>query len=127
KGHVILRLLHADLPRGLERSLDATEYLGPVKVISTYRDPDGSGAVRVDVDLAQDVPNRVRVDGNRLYWDFQKQIVNMGALEKMSGTAHVRAQSLVPAARFIAARTFAGFHMGPVLLHAQAAQTLGPG
>jgi type IV pilus assembly protein PilQ len=123
-----LRLLHADLPRGLERSLDATEYLGPVRIISTYRDPDGSGAVRVDVDLAEDVPNKVRQDGSRLYWDFQKQIVNMGALEERPKTvAHLRAQSL-PRAWFMPARTFAGFKIQPLaLLNAQAAQTLGGG
>ncbi len=76
-----LRLLHADLPRGLEQSLDATEYLGPVRVISTYPDPGARGSVRVDVDLADDVPNKVRQDGGRLYWDFQKsRKLNMGTL-----------------------------------------------
>ena len=106
-GHkVTLRLLHADLPRGLERSLDATEYLGPVKVISTYRDPDGSGAVRVDVDLAEEVPNKVRQDGSRLYWDFQKQIVNIG--------------------RVVRGKFSAGYTFNPsLLISAQAAQALG--
>src|SRR5262249_25196612 len=45
-GRATLHLLHAELPRGLERSLDATEYLGPVKVISTYRDPGTARSVR---------------------------------------------------------------------------------
>jgi type IV pilus assembly protein PilQ len=67
-----LRLEHSDLSEGLERNLDATEYLGPVKVITSYRDPALRSTVRVDVDLAEDVPNRVRVDGGRIFWDFQK-------------------------------------------------------
>ncbi|HXU82483.1 MAG TPA: type IV pilus secretin PilQ [Polyangia bacterium] len=106
-GHkVTLRLLHADLPRGLERSMDATEYLGPVKVISTYRDPDGSGAVRVDVDLAEEVPNKVRQAGSRLYWDFQKQIVNIGHTAR--------------------GKFSAGYTLSPsFLITAQAAQALG--
>jgi type IV pilus assembly protein PilQ len=103
---VTLRLPHADLPSGLERSMDATEYLGPVKVISTYR--DGSGAVRVDVDLAEEVPNRVRQDGNRLYWDFQKKIVNMG-------------QGQIARAHYTA-----GYTISPSLfLHVQVAQAAG--
>ena len=67
-----LRIEHSDLPESLARNLDATEYLGPVKIISSYRDPAVRSTVRVDVDLAEDVPNRVRLDGNRIFWDFQK-------------------------------------------------------
>lgn len=67
-----LRLEHSELPDNLARNLDATEYLGPVKIISSYRDPSARATVRVDVDLAEDVPNRIRVDGNRIFWDFQK-------------------------------------------------------
>ncbi len=72
-GHRLsLRIEHSELPESLARNLDATEYLGPVKIISSYRDPTAQSTVRVDVDLAEDVPNRVRVDGNRIFWDFQK-------------------------------------------------------
>jgi type IV pilus assembly protein PilQ len=67
-----LRLDHTDLPDSLARNLDATEFLGPVKIISSYRDPAARTTVRIDVDLAEDVPNRIRLDGNRIYWDFQK-------------------------------------------------------
>jgi type IV pilus assembly protein PilQ len=80
-GRVTLRLLRTDLPAGLERSLDATEFLGPVRIISSYRDPAMRGAVRIDVDMAEDVPNDVRIEsaatedrplGTRLVWDFRK-------------------------------------------------------
>jgi type IV pilus assembly protein PilQ len=87
-----LRIEHSDLPDSLARHLDATEFLGPVKIISSYRDPAARSTVRVDVDLAEDVPNRVRVDGNRIYWDFQKN----------------KAPSL-PAVLFIPSRKIAGF------------------
>jgi type IV pilus assembly protein PilQ len=70
---VSLRLEHVDLPLALERNMDATEYLGPVKIVSSYRDPNLRGTVRVVVDLAEDVPNHVRKDGRRLFWDFQKK------------------------------------------------------
>ena len=96
-----LRIDHSDLADGLERNLDATEYLGPVKVISSYRDPGARSTVRVDVDLAEDVPNRIRQDGSRIYWDFQK--------------AQTKAPSLPavwvprPDVRFVRARKVAGF------------------
>ena len=41
---------------------------------SSAGDLTNSGAVRVDVDMAEDVPNKVRQDGSRLYWDFQKAV-----------------------------------------------------
>jgi type IV pilus assembly protein PilQ len=69
---VTLRLHHADLPKLLERSMDATQFFGPVRVINSYRDPSERGSVRVEVELAEMVPNRVRTDGSSLYWDFDK-------------------------------------------------------
>ena len=78
-----LRLEHSELPESLARNLDATEYLGPVKIISSYRDPLARSTVRVDVDLAEDVPNRVRVDGNRIFWDFQKAQIKAPSLPAM--------------------------------------------
>ena len=67
-----LRIEHSELPESLARNLDATEYLGPVKIISSYRDPRraqhrargrGSGRGR---------PQSGSLDGNRIFWDFQK-------------------------------------------------------
>jgi type IV pilus assembly protein PilQ len=71
-GRVSLQLYKTELPRGLERRLDATEYLGPVKAISSYRDPAQRDAVRIDVDMAEEAPNTVRQDGARLTWAFRK-------------------------------------------------------
>jgi type IV pilus assembly protein PilQ len=100
---VSLRLDHADLPDELARSLDATEYLGPVRLISSYQDPNARGTVRVDVDLAEDVPNRVRQDGNRIYWDFQKGTPPAGQkLPALGGP-------LPPSVLFVPARRVAAF------------------
>jgi type IV pilus assembly protein PilQ len=96
-----LRLDHSDLPDSLARNLDATEYLGPVKIISSYRDPAARTTVRIDVDLAEEVPNRVRLDGNRIYWDFQKA---QGKSPSLPANV-VRP----PAVLFVPARKVAGF------------------
>jgi len=96
-----LRLDHSDLPDSLARNLDATEYLGPVKIISSYRDPATRTTVRIDVDLAEDVPNRVHLDGNRIYWDFQK-----GQGKSPSLPANVVRP---PTVLFVSARKVAGF------------------
>jgi type IV pilus assembly protein PilQ len=96
-GHRLsLRLEHSDLPDNLARNLDATEYLGPVKIVSSYRDPAARATVRIDVDLAEDVPNRVRLEGNRIYWDFLK-------IQAQAPT------NLAPTVRFLPARKVAGF------------------
>ena len=98
-----LRLDHADLPDDLARSLDATEYLGPVRLISSYQDPHARATVRIDVDLAEDVPNRVRQDGSRIYWDFQKAPPSNGQkLPALGGP-------LPPSVLFVPARRVAGF------------------
>ena len=81
-----LRIENSQLPDNLQRNLDATEYLGPVKVISSYRDRTVLSTVRVDVDLAEDVPNRVRLQGNRIYWDFQK---SQGKAPSLPAVLHV--------------------------------------
>jgi type IV pilus assembly protein PilQ len=100
---VSLRLDHADLPDDLARSLDATEYLGPVRLISSYRDPHARSTVRVDVDLAEDVPNRVRQDGSRIYWEFRKPTPASGQkLPALGGP-------LPPSVLFVPARRVAGF------------------
>ena len=96
-----LRIDHSDLADGLERNLDATEYLGPVKIISSYREPGARSTVRVDVDLAEDVPNRIRQDGNRIFWDFEKSQAKAPSLPAVWIPA--------PAAMFVPARKVAGF------------------
>jgi hypothetical protein len=101
-GHRLsLRLDHTDLPDSLARNLDATEFLGPVKIISSYRDPAARTTVRIDVDLAEDVPNRIRLDGNRIYWDFQKAAGKAPSLPAVVVPP--------PTVLFVPARKMAGF------------------
>lgn len=85
---VTLRLHHADLPHGLERSLDATQYFGPVRLINSFRAPGHHATVLVEVELAEMVPNRIRTDGARLYWDFDKH--------RPGSAAHPRLHVLTP-------------------------------
>ncbi|MBI5481442.1 MAG: type IV pilus secretin PilQ, partial [Deltaproteobacteria bacterium] len=65
----VLRLDGAVLARGLERTLDTTAFLGPVRSVTALRD---GAAVQVVVELADEVQTRVRRDGGRLLWDFVK-------------------------------------------------------
>src|SRR5205814_4597849 len=44
---VVLKLARAELPKKLERTLDASAFAGPIKSVSAYRDADDPGAVRV--------------------------------------------------------------------------------
>ena len=44
---VELKLKGSSIPRDLERSLDATEYDGPVKLVSSFRSAEEPGTVRV--------------------------------------------------------------------------------
>ncbi len=120
-----LRLLHADLPRGLQRQLDATEYLGPVRTISSYRQ-DSDRSVLVDVELAQEVPNQIRQSGSRLYWDFQKP--RLGASRAIDGHtgapglawaarpggATARVRSLPWRSQVVAAPQFGALRLGPL-------------
>jgi type IV pilus assembly protein PilQ len=111
-GRLTLRLDRAELPAGLERSLDATEYLGPVKLISTYRDPAKRGAVRIDVDMAEDVPTTVRMEGNRLFWSFRKAPVSTGAQgDDETGAAGIDGAFV---SHLQLPRKIAGFSTGPL-------------
>jgi type IV pilus assembly protein PilQ len=68
---VVLQVFGAQLSEAAARTLDTTEFMGPVRQVQARQDPR-TGAVRVTVDLADDVRSTVRRAGTRLYWDFQK-------------------------------------------------------
>ncbi|HWE28660.1 MAG TPA: type IV pilus secretin PilQ, partial [Polyangia bacterium] len=71
----VLKIARADLPKKLERTLDASALKGPIRSVSTYADADDPGAVRVEVALANDGPHApptlVR-DGGTLTWEFPR-------------------------------------------------------
>jgi type IV pilus assembly protein PilQ len=71
---VVLKLTRAELPKKLERTLDASAFAGPIKSVSAYRDADDPGAVRVEVALADGQkiePTLTRGDGS-LTWEFPR-------------------------------------------------------
>src|SRR5262249_5515045 len=67
---LVLTVPGAQLSDNAPRTLDTSEYMGPVLRVQMKQ---ASGAVRVTVDLADDVKASVRRVGSRLYWDFGKQ------------------------------------------------------
>jgi type IV pilus assembly protein PilQ len=68
----ILTIPGATIPAALERSLDTSEFDGPVTAISSYRDPRDPTQVRVVVDLSHPAQATLKRAGNTLYLDFQK-------------------------------------------------------
>jgi type IV pilus assembly protein PilQ len=87
------------LPESLARNLDATEYLGPVKIISSYQDPAARTTVRVDVDLAEDVPNRIALG---------RHAVSSGTSRRRKAQPAKRF-GCPPSVMFVPARKVAGF------------------
>jgi type IV pilus assembly protein PilQ len=70
---VVLELARAELPKKLERTLDASAFKGPIRSISAYRDQPG--AVRVEVALADGGPHaqpKLVRDGGTLTWEFPR-------------------------------------------------------
>src|SRR5262249_24669248 len=67
---LVLTVPGAQLSDNAPRTLDTAEYMGPVLRVQMKQI---SGAVRVTVDLADEVKASVRRVGSRLYWDFGKQ------------------------------------------------------
>ena len=64
----VLLLEGARLPKLLERTLDAREYKGPVKQVTSYT--AGPGRVAVKVQLASAGAGRISQVGNKLVWSF---------------------------------------------------------
>ncbi len=69
---VILEIDGATIPEKLERTLDTTRYRGPIRAVSSYRDPKHPEKVRVEVQLSQPTKSRLAKVGNIYHWDFQK-------------------------------------------------------
>jgi type IV pilus assembly protein PilQ len=87
----ILEIPAAELAPNLERSLDTSEFSGPVTSISSYRDPKDNTKVRLVVDLAQPTTGTLSHDGNRWAWDFPKPVASRG-----KRTGQPRATSFAP-------------------------------
>lgn len=71
----VLKIARADLPKKLERTLDASALKGPIRSVSTYADVEDPGAVRVEVALAEGGPHAAPTlvrDGGTLTWEFPR-------------------------------------------------------
>jgi type IV pilus assembly protein PilQ len=69
----VLLLAGARLPKLLQRTLDASEFSGPVKRITSYISNSKQGTVAVKVALgASGGKSHVRRSGNKLIWEFPK-------------------------------------------------------
>src|SRR6201999_3293642 len=71
----VLKIARADLPKKLERTLDASALKGPIRSVSTYADMEDPGAVRVEVALAEGGPHAAPTlvrDGGTLTWVFPR-------------------------------------------------------
>ncbi|WP_428261910.1 type IV pilus secretin PilQ [Haliangium sp.] len=72
KTRVILEIADADLPGTLQRTLDTSAYRGPIRAVSSYRDPEDGSKMRLAVDLAYPTRHTLKRSGNTYYWDFAK-------------------------------------------------------
>ncbi len=72
RRHAILEIANATIARRLERTLDTTKFHGPVRAVSSYRNPRDPTRVRVVVELTRSVRNKLRRVGNTYYWEFTK-------------------------------------------------------
>jgi type IV pilus assembly protein PilQ len=68
----IVELDGVDLAANLERSLDTSDFGGPVRAVSSYRDLADPNKVRIAVDLAEPTRSDLHRSGTTWYWDFKK-------------------------------------------------------
>src|SRR5262249_29632383 len=65
---LVLTVAGAQLAEQATRTIDATEYLGPIARVEARRDGKTS-EVQVTVELVEEVASGVRRAGSKLYWD----------------------------------------------------------
>lgn len=69
----ILEVPRASLPAKFERTLDTSRYVGPIKAVSSYRDPRDPHKARVVVELNRPAKSALKRSGSTFYWDFAKK------------------------------------------------------
>lgn len=94
----ILEVTAAEIPAKLERTLDTSRYRGPIKSISSYRDPRQSDRVRVVVELSEPVASTLKRSGTTYYWDFAKPVAAKAgkSTDPARPASTVRTQSYPP-------------------------------
>lgn len=73
KRRIELKLFGSKLPKALERSLDASEFDGPIKLISSFRSKSEPGVTRVVIDLREDATHDIKTVGTNIVWAFNKR------------------------------------------------------
>ena len=81
----ILDIPNAELPAALEKVLDARAG-GPVRRVSSYRDPRAEGRVRVVVELATATEGTLHHQGSTWTWEFPKAAVSEGKVATRSSS-----------------------------------------
>ena len=69
----ILEIPGTALPRSLQRRLDTSRYAGPIKSVSSFRDPRNKHNTRVVVELQRPAKSALKRSGSTYYWDFAKK------------------------------------------------------
>jgi type IV pilus assembly protein PilQ len=68
----VLEISGVGIASDLERTLDTSAFSGPVRAVSSFRDPKNPDKVRVIVDLDRPAAGELKKVGNTYYWDFDK-------------------------------------------------------
>ena len=68
----ILEFNAALIEPALERSLDTSEFGGPVQLVSSFQAPPPGDRVRIVVTLARPVDDDIALDGQALVWSFAR-------------------------------------------------------
>jgi type IV pilus assembly protein PilQ len=81
----VLEIHGARIPSALERTLDTARFDGPVRAVSSYRDPRDPAVVRVVVDLKAPAANALGREGTTIYWDFEKSATSAAGSPTSAG------------------------------------------
>ncbi len=71
-GKRILEFRNVVMAKGLERKLDTSRFRGPVKAVTSYRDPKKPQNVKIVVDVAGPAKAQLKHVGTSYHWDFVK-------------------------------------------------------
>ena len=88
---VTVNLLGVRVPRSLERSLDVSEFDGPIRLISTLRSPARAGTVNIVVDLRRTAKYRFSTSGDKLFIDVWKSKTEVARARQRRGLGAVAA------------------------------------
>jgi len=101
----IVELDDTRIARELERTLDARRFGGPVKSVSSFRDPRDPDTVRIVVDLQRPLRNTIERRDGAYYWSFHNDGRRVEAQPAPKRRARRRARTPVRSAVGLGAST----------------------